>query len=226
MKTRHSRMPVERLVAFGCIAIASVAFVLPESAEAQRRGGGAGMNRGDMARSSVSGANRATQQAAMRGNSVSMDRASVSTRPATGSVNTGNRASTGNANTGNRVNTGDVSTGNRVNTGNINTGDINIDRNVNVDVDHDGWGGWQDVDIDVDGGPGDWNIDVDVDHYHPIATATAVAMTAGVVGSYYYAVPTGCPVVYTYPHPYYYCNNVYYQKQMQGDTVVYVVVQP
>ncbi len=116
---------------------------------------------------------------------------------------------------GNRMENGDVNVGNQ-----INTGDINVGRDVDVEVDHDGWGGWHDVDVDIDGGPGDWDIDVDVDHYHPLATAAAVA------GSYYYAVPVGCPIVYTYPHPYYYCNNVYYEERMEGDTVVYVVVKP
>ena len=166
-----------------------------------------------MARSSISGANRASYQGSMSRGS----RASASTRPSGPTAST--RPSNG---SGNRVNTGDTNTGNRINTGNINTGDINVDRDVNVDVDHDGWGNWHDVDIE--GGPGDWEIDVD--HYHPVATAAAIATTAAVVGSYYYAVPVGCPIVHTYPQPYYYCNGVYYDRRMQGDSVVYVVVQP
>ncbi|HJW44852.1 MAG TPA: hypothetical protein VJ484_00010 [Lysobacter sp.] len=49
---------------------------------------------------------------------------------------------------------------------------------------------------------------------------------AAITGSYYYAVPAGGPVVYTYARPYYYCGGVYYEQQMQGDTVMYVVVNP
>lgn len=56
--------------------------------------------------------------------------------------------------------------------------------------------------------------------------AGAAIGTAIAVGSMYSAVPAGCPIVHTYPRPYYYCGNVYYQQQMQGDTVVYVVVKP
>ena len=45
-------------------------------------------------------------------------------------------------------------------------------------------------------------------------------------GSMYYALPSGCPMVHTYATPYYYCGGHYYQEQMQGDDVVYVVVEP
>ena len=45
-------------------------------------------------------------------------------------------------------------------------------------------------------------------------------------GSYYHTLPVGCPMVYTYATPYYHCGGYYYQEQMQGDDVVYVVVQP
>ena len=240
---RNKAANVSRVLVLSCVAFASAALLLPDVADAQRRGGGgARAGGGGMARSSVSGANRASQQASMsrgsrsgasagtrpssgaRASTRPSPGASASTRPSTG---TGNRVNTGDINSGNRVNSGDINNGNRVNngninTGNINTGDINIDRDVNVDVDHDGWGNWHDVDIE--GGPGDWEIDVD--HYHPIATAAAIATTAAIVGSYYYAVPVGCPLVYTYPQPYYYCGNTYYERRMQGDTVVYVVVSP
>ena len=53
------------------------------------------------------------------------------------------------------------------------------------------------------------------------AVGTAIAM-----GSMYYAVPPGCPLVHTYATPYYHCGGYYYQQQMQGDDVVYVVVSP
>lgn len=222
MSTIRTTATRGHMLVLSCLAVTSAALLLPNVAEAQRRGGGAA-RAGNMAHASVSGANRASQQAAMARTRPS---GGAGNRASTGNVNAGNRVNTGNVNAGNRVNTGNVNTGNRVNTGNISTGDINVDRNVNVDVDHDGWGGWHDVDVDIDGGAGDWNIDVEVDHYHPVATAAAVATTAAVTGAYYHSVPVGCPIVYTYPRPYYYCGGVYYEKQMQGDTVVYVVVRP
>ena len=42
----------------------------------------------------------------------------------------------------------------------------------------------------------------------------------------YSAVPAGCPIVHTYATPYYYCGGVYYEQQMEGDEVVYMVVTP
>jgi hypothetical protein len=53
-----------------------------------------------------------------------------------------------------------------------------------------------------------------------------VAGTAMAVGAMYSSVPYGCPIVHTYATPYYYCGGYYYQEQMQGDDVVYVVVEP
>ena len=101
--------------------------------------------------------------------------------------------------------------------GNINTGDINIDTSVNIDR-------------------GDWNVDVDGGRYgygyggrYPVAAGVAVGAAIGTaiaVGSMYYSVPPGCPIVHTYAVPYYYCGGYYYQQRMQGDDVVYVVVQP
>lgn len=219
---RHAKPPLGRLT-FACVVAVCGALLVPSVAEAQRRGGG-GARTGNMAQASISGANRASHQAASRSAA-----STAAARPSTGNVNAGNRVNTANVNTdkanaGNRVNTGNI------NTGNINTGDVNINRDVDVNVDHDGWGGWHDVDVDIDGGAGDWQIDVDVDHYHPIATAAAIttvaATTAAMTHAYYYSVPVGCPIVHTYPVPYYYCGGVYYDQRMQGDKVVYVVVTP
>jgi hypothetical protein len=42
----------------------------------------------------------------------------------------------------------------------------------------------------------------------------------------YWALPAGCPMVHTYATPYYYCGGYYYEPQMQGDDVVYIVVDP
>jgi hypothetical protein len=126
----------------------------------------------------------------------------------------GNRGGSGDRG-GNRVDSGDRG-GNRVNTGDsisgsgnrINTGDVNIDR-----------GDWN---IDVDNGWGNGNYPVGAG----LVLGAAVAGTAMAIGSMYYAVPPGCPVVHTYATPYYHCGGYYYQEQMQGDDVVYVVVEP
>lgn len=42
----------------------------------------------------------------------------------------------------------------------------------------------------------------------------------------WHAVTAGGPVMYTYTWPSYYCADVYYEQQMQGNTVVYLVVNP
>jgi hypothetical protein len=115
----------------------------------------------------------------------------------------GNRGN--NVNSGNR---GDVGSGNRVNNGNINTGDVNINRG--------------DVNIDVDPGYGRVR--------YPVAAGMAIGAmavtTAAVMGSYYYALPTGCMAVVINGITYDQCGSVYYQKTWQGNDVVYVVVQP
>jgi hypothetical protein len=112
-------------------------------------------------------------------------------------------------NSGNRAGGGsNVGSGNRVNNGNINTGDININRG--------------DVNIDVDPGYGRVR--------YPVAAGMAIGAmavtTAAVVGSYYYALPTGCVAVVINGITYDQCGNAYYQKTWQGNDVVYVVVQP
>jgi hypothetical protein len=124
-------------------------------------------------------------------------------------MNSGGRANSGDRmNSGNRINTGDRNSGNR-----INTGDINIDR-------------------------GDWNIDVDPGYGvrpgwgnggYPIGAGLVMGAAIGTaiaVGSMYYSVPAGCPIVHTYAVPYYHCGGHYYRQEMQGDDVVYVVVTP
>ncbi|MGY3264890.1 hypothetical protein [Lysobacter sp. HA35] len=80
------------------------------------------------------------------------------------------------------------------------------------------------VNIDMDGNDSNWgNGQID----RPLAaTAVVAATTAAVVGSFYPSVPAGCPIVNTYSVPYYHCNGVYYEQRMQGDDVVYVVVNP
>ncbi|GAB1596083.1 hypothetical protein [Lysobacter claricitrinus] len=82
-----------------------------------------------------------------------------------------------------------------------------VSRDVDIDMDDNHWG----------------NGEID----HPIAaTAMVAATTAAVVGAFYPSVPAGCPIVNTYSVPYYHCNGVYYEQRMQGDDVVYVVVNP
>lgn len=61
---------------------------------------------------------------------------------------------------------------------------------------------------------------------HWLLICCPVATTAAVFDSHYYAVPAGCLLVYARSRPYYYCGGTYYEKQMQGDIVVCVVVQP
>ena len=123
------------------------------------------------------------------------------------------------------ANRNNVSTGSG-NRGNINTGNVNNiqggDRNNNINIDND-------INIDVDGGYG--RHDYGYPGYHPVAAGAfigAVAVTtAAVVGSYYYALPpSGCTVVVTNGISYQRCGSVYYQQTWQGDTVVYVVVNP
>lgn len=136
---------------------------------------------------------------------------------ATSSVSSANRGS---------VNSGNVNRGNKVNNGNINTGNVNNvqggNRNNNINIDND-------INIDVDGRYGRY--DRGYPGYHPVAAGAfigAVAVTtAAVVGSYYYALPpSGCTVVVTNGISYHRCGSAYYQQTWQGDTVVYVVVNP
>ncbi|QSX78794.1 hypothetical protein [Agrilutibacter solisilvae] len=232
--------PVRWIVLMATL-LASVALVWPDIADARGRGGGGRMGGGarmggsSMARSSISGANR------------SMSRPAPSSRPSAGTRESGSR---GQGATGNRG-TGDRGPGDRGSLAGEGTRDINIDNSTNIGVggdrvrdrdmtignsgnrgdridgDHDGWGGWHDADIDIEGGPGDWEIDVDVDHHHPIAAAAVIATGAAALASaYYYSLPYGCPMVHTYADPYYYCDGIYYAEQMQGDDIVYVIVEP
>jgi len=70
----------------------------------------------------------------------------------------------------------------------------------------DGWDGWVD---------------------HPIAAGIAIGAIAGAavaIGTTYYSLPYDCPPYYWSGINYYYCNDVYYQPQYEGDTIVYVTV--
>jgi len=177
------------------------------------------MRGGGMARSSVSGANRASSGRSMD-SSRGSGRVQNPDRPGSGSGSgSRDRPAAGTLPSGDRT-PGDRTPGNRGDNANIDRGNLG-DRDV--DIDHDGWGGWHDVDIDIDGSRGDWDIDVDIDHHHPIAAAAAILTTAAIASNmYYYSLPYGCP----WADPYYYCGGIYYQEQMQGDDVVYVVVNP
>jgi hypothetical protein len=142
------------------------------------------------------GANRGGSQTAQRPSTGGSGTQRPSTRPGQGGSGTQRPGNSGNINSGN-INTGNI------NTGNINRGDVNID----VDNDWNGWGGYYD---------------------HPVgafaAGAVVGATTAAVLGSRYYALPTGCS---PYPYAsltYYSCGGAWYQPTYQGDTVVYVVV--
>ena len=182
------------------------------------------MRGGGMARSSVSGANRASSGRSMD-SSRGRDRVQSADRPGSGAGSElgsrqppdGSMASRDRPGAG-TLPAGDRTPGNRGDNANIDHGTLG-DR----DFDHDTWGGWHDVDIDIDGSRGDWDIDIDIDHHHPIAAAAAILTTAAIASNmYYYSLPYGCP----WMDPYYYCDGFYYQEQMQGDDVVYVVVNP
>jgi hypothetical protein len=121
-----------------------------------------------------------------------------------------NRGNTANRNTGNRSGN-NVGSNNRVNNGNINTGNVNVNRG--------------DVNIDVDGGRYGYG-----GARYPVAAGMAIGAmavtTAAVVGSYYYALPSGCTSVVMNGATYSQCGSAYYQKTWQGNDVAYVVVQP
>lgn len=179
-----------------------------QAIDARGRGGGArGGGATSMSRGGGAHAGASAGTGFSRGGSYSRPAggASASQRPSgianRGNINTGN-VNRGNVNTGN-INTGNINRGN-VNTGNINTGNINV-HNVHVD---NGWGGW---------------------HDYPIARgaaigAVAVATTAAVLGSAYYALPPACAPYPWKTYTYYNCGGAYYRPQYEGDTVVYVVV--
>lgn len=181
-------------------------------------GGGRGMSGGHMATPSVSSANRASRPS-------TGSRPSASTRPSTGDMGSGSRPSastrpgTSDIGSGNRPGNGDIGNGNRPenrpgNGNNINNGDINIDRG--------------DINVDIDGGYGNgWGYG---GYYHPIAAGVAIGAvavtTAAIVGSYYYALPSGCSPYYLNSINYYHCGSVYYQQTWSGNDIVYVVVNP
>jgi len=162
------------------------------------RGGGGG---GKMASSSVAGSSS-------RGGGGNRS-ASGANRANAGANRSGSTANRGNGN-GNRSGN-NVGNGNR---GNINTGDVNVNRN--------------NVNIDVDGGYGNGCCNNGV--RYPVAAGMAIGAmavtTAAVVGSYYYALPSGCSTVVMNGATYSQCGSAYYQKTWQGNDVAYVVVNP
>lgn len=83
----------------------------------------------------------------------------------------------------------------------------NIGNGNNINIDNDWGGGW--------------------DRWHDYpwgAGVAAAAVTAAVIGSTYYALPSGCPPYPYGGYTYYSCGGVWYQPQYEGDTVVYVTV--
>lgn len=196
-------------------ALVTFGLIMPISeADAQRRGGGGGRAGASMSRPSGGGMNRSSQVRSSASSNINYggkNRASTanrggsqfagaSTRPSTGSINSG----------GNRNNINTGGNRNNINTGNINTGDINIDRDVHVD--NNCCGGW-----------GDWD-------YHPVAAGVAVGTAAAVtrawaLGAYYSTLPTNCVVVVRGAVSYYQCGTYWYQPVYSGMTVQYVAVK-
>ena len=98
-----------------------------------------------------------------------------------------------------------------VNAGSVSRGSTDVKRNVNVS---------HHVDVDVD---------VDND-YHPWATAaavtTAAVVTSAVIGSMVQSLPPSCQTVVIAGISYSQCAGTWYMPQMQGSSVIYVVVAP
>jgi hypothetical protein len=98
---------------------------------------------------------------------------------------------------------------------------VNVNRNVNVNVDRD-------VDVHYHGGY----------HYgggccyndHPVAVAAAVTatamVTAAVIGSVVNTLPPSCSSVIVGGIAYQRCGSSWYQPQMSGANVTYIVVNP
>lgn len=193
-------------------------FTLLAATMAEARGGrgGGGMRAGGAGRmgySSVGSANRAAMRTSrnLDSGNRSQARNRADTKPAT---------RPGDVGSGDRVNNSLPGTGDRFGNGSINSGNINID---------------------VDPGYGKLR--------HPLAAGLVVGAMVGAAvgaGAYYgygygygyygacgyynydcfYSLPAECPMVYTEDVPHINCGGTYYQQQMQGDTVVYVLVEP
>lgn len=81
------------------------------------------------------------------------------------------------------------------------------------------------------------NVDVNVNHrhgccgggYHPVArgvaVGAAVAVTAAVIGSVVYTLPTGCVTVIQNGISYRQCGSTWYEPRYSGNNVSYVVVE-
>ena len=95
---------------------------------------------------------------------------------------------------------------------------VNRDVNRNVDVGGHGYHGYG-------GGYGYGGC-----CYHPVARAAAVvgtaAVTAAVVGSITYALPSSCSPVIVGGFTYQQCGSTWYQPQLTGTTTEYKVVSP
>jgi len=212
---RSSRLFNMRIALVTACTLGIFALLAASVADARGgRGGGGGMRGGGgrMGYSSSGSANRAATRPSRGNSSGNRDRGSrADTQPATRPGNAGSR---------DQVNNDLPGSGDRF--GNINNG------NINIDVD-----------------PGFGNI------RHPIAAGIVVGAAIGAAagawypyygygygygywGGYYgdcsyygnchYSIPADCPRIDTYSLPYYDCDGIYYQQQMQGDTVVYVAV--
>lgn len=78
------------------------------------------------------------------------------------------------------------------------------------------------------------NVDVDVDHrrgccghggYHPVATGVAIGVTAAVIGSVVYSLPSGCTTVIRAGISYRQCGSTWYEPRYSGNDVTYVVIE-
>jgi Flp pilus assembly protein TadB len=100
-----------------------------------------------------------------------------------------------------------------VNRSNTNVSSRNVSRETNVNRNTN-------INVDVDQGGFD----------HPWAAAaavgTAAAVTSAAIGSMVYSVPPSCQTVVVSGVSYSQCGNTWYQPQMVGSAVQYVVVAP
>ncbi len=105
---------------------------------------------------------------------------------------------------------------------------INSNRNTNVNVNRN-----RNTNVNVNSNR-NTNVNVNVNnnrgrHYHPvgraIAVGAAVAVTAAVIGSIVYTLPTGCTTIIRGGIAYQQCGSVWYQPQYAGNNVTYVVIQ-
>jgi hypothetical protein len=100
--------------------------------------------------------------------------------------------------------------------------DRNVNRDVSRDVNRN-----TDIDIDVDN---DYHGGHHDDYDHPIAAGmavgAAVGVTAAIIGSTVYTLPPACTEVVVGGMAYQQCGSTWYQPQMVGNSMQYVVVNP